>query len=433
MLDLQQIEDEKAILVQVFFSSAQGADELSEFQILARSAQLNCLETITCSRKVIHAKYYIGEGKAEEIAERVEDLDASVVLFNHLLSPSQKRNLARLFKCKVIDRTGLILDIFAQRARTYEGKLQVELAQLHYLSTTLVQGWDNAERQKGGIGLRGPGETKLETDRRLIKQRIKFIQNKLSKVEKKRNLNRQARNKAELPTISLVGYTNAGKSTLFNTLTQSDVYVADQLFATLDPTLRRIEVEEVGTVVLADTVGFIRDLPHDLVDSFKATLQEVREATLLLHVVDASDPNYLDNIAAVESVLAEIGAKDVPLIFVMNKIDQLNSIEPIIDRNQQGEIIRVWLSAQNKEGLDLLYTAFKELLSQQLIKCKLHIPVYLSKLRSILYRYHAVQSEQISDEDGSFFVEIKMPQIEWYQLCKQNPDLDYLIIKKHKI
>lgn len=424
---LSRPQEEKALLVHVFFSQDQDLENVTEFQVLARSAHLHCIETITCTRKGIHAKYFLGTGKADEIAEKVRELEISVVLFNHTLSPSQKRNLATLFGCKVVDRTGLILDIFAQRARTYEGKLQVELAQLQYLSTTLVQGWSNIERQKGGIGLRGPGETKLESDRRLIKQRIQFIQNKLAKVVKQRNLNRQARKKVELPTVSLVGYTNAGKSTLFNRLTHSTVYVADQLFATLDPTLRRIEIDEVGEVVFADTVGFIRHLPHDLVAAFKATLQEVQEATLLLHVVDASDPNYLENIKAVEVVLAEMDAQDIPSIFIMNKIDRLENPESRFERNSEGEISHIWLSVQEDQGLEWLFSALQERLSQHLIKCKLHIPVYLSRLRSLLYHSKAIQNEQINATDGSFEVEIKLPQTQWQQLCKQHPDLHYLV------
>lgn len=420
---------EKTILVHVFFSHDQEIEAVNEFQVLARSAQLECLELMTCSRKSAQSKYYVGEGKAQEIADQVKALEAEVVVFNHALTPSQARNLERLFECKVVDRTGLILDIFAQRARTYEGKLQVELAQLHYLSTRLVRGWTHLERQKGGIGLRGPGETQLETDRRLLKQHIKMIQSRLAKVEKQRDLNRRARTKSELPTVALVGYTNAGKSTLFNALTQSDVYAADQLFATLDPTLRRIQIEEVGQVVLADTVGFIRDLPHDLVASFKATLLEVKEATLLLHVIDASDPNYLENIEAVNAVLDEIGAEAVPVLFVMNKIDGLLQVLPRLDREQEGQIDRVWVSAQCDQGLDLLLAALQARLKQQIIKCKLHIPVYFSRLRSILYHHQAVQSERINMQDGSFEILIKLPQIEWQRLCKQDPDLIDLVIQ----
>lgn len=429
MFDRYQL-GEDAILVHVSLSQDKDIDDLNEFQVLARSAHLNCLETVTCSRKFIHSKYYIGEGKAEEIAELVRALNATVVLFNHALTPSQERNLEKLFECKVIDRTGLILDIFAQRARTHEGKLQVELAQLQYLSTRLIRGWTHLERQKGGIGLRGPGETQLETDRRLLKNRIKHIQNRLAKVTKQRNLNRQARTKTELPAVSLVGYTNAGKSTLFNALTSSEVYAADKLFATLDLTLRRVNVEEVGQVVLADTVGFIRHLPHDLVASFKATLQEAQEATLLFHVVDASDPNYVDNIAAVDTVLEEIDAQDVPMLLVMNKIDRLEGVLPRIERNQEGKIVCVWISAQEQEGLELIFVALQELLSQQILKCKLHIPIYLSRLRSILYGCHAVQSEQINEENGDFDLFIKIPQIEWRKLCKQHPDLDGLTADK---
>ena len=273
---------ESALLVHVFFPQESDIEDLKEFEVLVSSAQIEILDIVTTSRKSPQAKYFIGEGKALEIADKVKELNASVILVNHTLTPTQERNLEQLCECRVVDRTGLILDIFAQRARTHEGKLQVELAQLQYLSTRLVRGWTHLERQKGGIGLRGPGETQLETDRRLIRHRIQLILSRLAKVEKQRNQNRQSRQKADLSTVSLVGYTNAGKSTLFNALTNADVYAADQLFATLDPTLRRIIVDDVGEVVLADTVGFIRHLPHDLVAAFKATLLETQEASLLL-------------------------------------------------------------------------------------------------------------------------------------------------------
>lgn len=314
---------ELAVLVHVFFSQEKDIDDLQEFESLVTSAGVKPVQIITGSRRAPHSKYYVGEGKAEEIAEAVKASGADVVLFNHALSPAQERNLERLCECRVVDRTGVILDIFAQRARTHEGKLQVELAQLRHLSTRLVRGWTHLERQKGGIGLRGPGETQLETDRRLLRGKISQILMRLGKVERQREQGRQARSKADIPTLSLVGYTNAGKSSLFNRITCADVYAADQLFATLDPTLRRIQVDDVGTVVLADTVGFIRHLPHDLVAAFKATLQETREATLLLHVIDAADSRFEENIHAVENVLEEIDAHEIPTLYVMNKIDLL--------------------------------------------------------------------------------------------------------------
>lgn len=417
---------ESALLVHVFLPQESDIEDLKEFEVLVTSAQIEILDIVTTSRKTPQAKYFIGEGKALEIAEKVKELQASVILVNHTLTPTQERNLEKLCECRVVDRTGLILDIFAQRARTHEGKLQVELAQLQYLSTRLVRGWTHLERQKGGIGLRGPGETQLETDRRLIRHRIQLILSRLAKVEKQRNQNRQSRNKADLSTASLVGYTNAGKSTLFNVLTNADVYAADQLFATLDPTLRRITVADVGEVVLADTVGFIRHLPHDLIAAFKATLLETQEAALLLHVIDAADPNMLDNIHAVEEVLFEIDAHDIPTLLVMNKIDLIECRQPSIDRDEEGVPIRVWISAQNGLGLDLLFIALKERLAKQIQVCQLNLPAHLAKLRSRFYQLNAVEREFIND-DGSFRLDVRMPSIEWNRLCKQEPDLLYLI------
>ncbi|NUF28197.1 GTP-binding protein HflX [Gilliamella bombicola] len=421
---------ETALLVHVFFPQENDIEDLKEFEVLVSSAQIDILDIVTTSRKSPQTKYFVGEGKAQEIAEKVNQLDASVILVNHTLTPSQERNLEQLCKCRVVDRTGLILDIFAQRARTHEGKLQVELAQLQHLSTRLVRGWTHLERQKGGIGLRGPGETQLETDRRLIRHRIQLILSRLAKVEKQRNQNRQSRNKADLSTVSLVGYTNAGKSTLFNALTNADVYAADQLFATLDPTLRRIIVDDVGEVVLADTVGFIRHLPHDLIAAFKATLLETQEATLLLHVVDAADPNLLDNMHAVDDVLLEINAYEIPTLLVMNKIDLIEGKQPSIDRDENGIPIRVWISAQNGLGLDLLLIALKERLAKQIQVCHLSVPAYLAKLRSRLYQLNAVENEFIN-EDGSFHLDVRIPSIEWNRLCKQEPDLLYLINKQN--
>ena len=417
---------ESALLVHVFLPQESDIEDLKEFEVLVTSAQIEILDIVTTSRKTPQAKYFIGEGKALEIAEKVKELQASVILVNHTLTPTQERNLEKLCECRVVDRTGLILDIFAQRARTHEGKLQVELAQLQYLSTRLVRGWTHLERQKGGIGLRGPGETQLETDRRLIRHRIQLILSRLAKVEKQRNQNRQSRNKADLSTASLVGYTNAGKSTLFNILTNADVYAADQLFATLDPTLRRITVDDVGEVVLADTVGFIRHLPHDLIAAFKATLLETQEAALLLHVIDAADPNMLDNIHAVEEVLFEIDAHDIPTLLVMNKIDLIEGRQPSIDRDEEGVPIRVWISAQNGLGLDILFIALKERLAKQIQVCQLNLPAHLAKLRSRFYQLNAVEREFIND-DGSFRLDVRMPSIEWNRLCKQEPDLLYLI------
>lgn len=362
MFEHSQIS-ERAILVHLFFAQSKDIENLREFELLASSAGVETRQIITGSRKTPDAKYFVGQGKAEEIAAAVQATGASVVLFNHALSPAQQRNLESLCQCRVIDRTGVILDIFAQRARTHEGKLQVELAQLNYLATRLVRGWTHLERQKGGIGLRGPGETQLETDRRLLRNRVRTIHARLAKVAKQREQGRKARVRAELPAVSLVGYTNAGKSTLFNRITAADVYTADQLFATLDPTVRRIVLDGIGDTILADTVGFIRQLPHDLVAAFKTTLQETKEASLLLHIVDASDPRIAENISAVESVLAEIDAGEIPTLLVMNKIDLLEEMTPRIDRNAENRPERVWLSSATTEGIGLLFQALSECLS----------------------------------------------------------------------
>ncbi|WP_445375821.1 ribosome rescue GTPase HflX [Photorhabdus tasmaniensis] len=418
---------ERAVVVHIFFSQDKDTDNLSEFESLVTSAGVAPVQIVTGSRKVPNPKYFVGEGKAEEIAEAVQASGADVVLFNHTLSPAQERNLERLCQCRVIDRTGVILDIFAQRARTHEGKLQVELAQLRHLSTRLVRGWTHLERQKGGIGLRGPGETQLETDRRLLRDRIRRILGRLSRVEKQREQGRQARNKADIPAVSLVGYTNAGKSSLFNRMTSAEVYAADQLFATLDPTLRRIGVDDVGTAVLADTVGFIRHLPHDLVAAFKATLQETRQATLLLHVVDAADSRLDENITAVDSVLEEIEAHEIPVLLVMNKIDMLEDFTPRIDRNEDNLPVRVWLSAQTGEGIPLLLQALTERLSGEIAHYELRLPPEAGRLRSRFYQLQAIEKEWI-EEDGKVGIEVRMPIVDWRRLCKQEQDLfDYIV------
>nr|WP_314264171.1 ribosome rescue GTPase HflX [uncultured Moellerella sp.] len=418
---------ELAVLVHVFFSQVKDTENLEEFETLVTSANVKPVQIVTGSRRAPHPKYYVGEGKAEEIAEAVKASGADVVLFNHALSPAQERNLERLCECKVVDRTGVILDIFAQRARTHEGKLQVELAQLRHLSTRLVRGWTHLERQKGGIGLRGPGETQLETDRRLLRDKIKQILSRLSKVERQREQGRQARSKADIPTVSLVGYTNAGKSSLFNRMTASDVYAADQLFATLDPTLRRIDVGDVGTVVLADTVGFIRHLPHDLVAAFKATLLETREATLLLHLIDAADSRVEENIQAVESVLEEIAANEIPTLLVMNKIDMLDDFVPRIDRDEDNKPVRVWVSAQTGEGIPLLLQALTERLSGEIAHFELRLPPNEGRLRSRFYHLQAIEKEWV-DEDGGIVLEVRLPIVDWRRLCKQEQHLpDYII------
>lgn len=418
---------EQAILVHIFFSQDKDMEDLQEFESLVSSAGVAALHVVTGSRKAPHPKYFVGEGKAEEIAEAVKTSSASVVLFDHALSPAQERNLERLCECRVIDRTGLILDIFAQRARTHEGKLQVELAQLRHLATRLVRGWTHLERQKGGIGLRGPGETQLETDRRLLRNRISQILSRLDRVEKQREQGRRARARADVPTVSLVGYTNAGKSTLFNLMTEAGVYAADKLFATLDPTLRRINVGDVGDTVLADTVGFVRHLPHDLVAAFKATLQETRQATLLLHIVDAADTRIKDNIDAVDQVLAEIEANDIPTLLVMNKIDLLNDFAPRIDRDEENRPVRVWLSAHSGEGIALLMQALTERLAGEIARHELRLPPQAGRLRSLFYQLQAIEKEWV-EEDGSVGLVVRLPIIDWHRLCKQEMALvDYLV------
>ncbi len=409
---------EQAVLVHVDFSDEQNKEDIDELQLLVSSAGVTNTGIVTASRKAPHAKYFVGSGKAQEIADTVNALNADVVIFNHALSPSQERNLEKLCLCRVLDRTSLILDIFAQRARTHEGKLQVELAQLRHLSTRLIRGWTHLERQKGGIGLRGPGETQLETDRRLLRARIKSIQKRLERVQKQREQGRRSRIRAEIPTLSLVGYTNAGKSTLFNTITDAGVYAADQLFATLDPTLRKIELAEVGHAILADTVGFIRHLPHDLVAAFKATLQETQEATLLLHVVDYSDDQYRENMDQVNDVLTEIEADEVPQLIICNKIDRLEGVEPRIDRDDEGRPIRVWLSAQQNKGIDLLKTALTECLRKEMVNYTLNVPASDGKVRGMLFELNCINQEHYLEE-GDWVVDITMLASDWHRLDKK--------------
>ncbi len=413
---------EQAILVHIDFPDENAREDLQEFEMLVDSAGIASLTVITGKRNTPHSKYFVGSGKAQEIAEAVNLYDANVILFNHSLSPSQEKNIEALCQCRVVDRTTLILDIFAQRARTHEGKLQVELAQLKHISTRLIRGWTHLERQKGGIGLRGPGETQLETDRRLLRERMISIRKRLEKVEKQRQQGRRARNRAEIPTVSLVGYTNAGKSTLFNRITEADVYAADQLFATLDPTLRRIEIEDVGRAILADTVGFIRHLPHDLVAAFKATLTETREAELLLHVVDIADDRRSENIDQVQEVLQEIEANEVPQLIVCNKIDCLEDIEPRIDRDESGLPTKVWLSAQQGIGIELLFQALTERLGKQIVKHSLRIPPNHGKLRGALYQLNCIADEHF-DEQGNCLLKVKLPIREWQKFIKQDKAL----------
>ncbi len=411
----QQEQRERIILVSVAVQMLEDLDA-EEFYLLAQSAGSEILEHLHAQRIKPDAKLFIGSGKAEEIAERVETLEAELVIFDHALTPAQARNLERVLKCRVVDRTELILDIFAQRARTYEGKLQVELAQLQHMSSRLVRSRSNLDSQKGGIGLRGPGETLLETDRRLLRIRMGQLKVKLEKVRQTRIQGRVARQKAAIPTVSLVGYTNAGKSTLFNILADSDVYAADQLFATLDPTLRRLEWDGIGRLVLADTVGFVRNLSHSLVESFKATLEETLEASLLLHIIDSNSPDKLEQIEAVESVLKEIGAT-VPILRVYNKIDQSGEDAKIIySAPHQPE--RVYVSAHSAQGLDLLQQAVQECLMGQLQTFNVMLKPAYGKLRNQLYDLNVIQTEMYDDE-GNLHLTVNMSPQKLEQLIKQ--------------
>ncbi|MFZ6726007.1 GTPase HflX [Undibacterium sp. MH2W] len=343
----------RAALVGVDFGKGDFASGLEELSLLSQSAGAEPITTVSCKRSRPDAALFIGSGKATELANVVVDDKLDLVIFNHALSPAQQRNLERHLKVRVVDRTSLILDIFAQRAKSHEGKVQVELAQLQHLATRLIRGWTHLERQKGGIGLRGPGETQLETDRRLLGERVKMLKSRLEKLQQQRETQRRSRDRSKTFSISLVGYTNAGKSTLFNTLTKAGAYAANQLFATLDTTSRRLYLGEAGSVVVSDTVGFIRDLPHQLVAAFRATLEETIHADLLLHVVDANSPGRSDQIEQVNDVLREIGADQIPQLMVFNKID-LASLEPTVQLDEYGNIDRIFVSAKTGAGLDLL-------------------------------------------------------------------------------
>lgn len=417
---------ETAVLVHIDFQDSTEREDTSEFMELVRSAGAVPAALLTGSRRSPSPKTMIGEGKLEELREMLSTHHAELVIFNHSLSPSQERNLERNLQCRVLDRTGLILDIFAQRARTHEGKLQVELAQLEYMSTRLVRGWTHLERQKGGIGLRGPGETQLETDRRLLRGRIKAIHKRLDRVRSQRDQNRRSRTQAEIPSVSLVGYTNAGKSTLFNALTNAEVYAADQLFATLDPTLRRLEISDVGPIVMADTVGFIRHLPHKLVEAFRATLQEAAEASLLVHVIDAADPQRDAHIEQVNAVLDEIGAGEVPRLLVMNKTDLLG-MSPRLERSGSDEVSTVWLSARDATGFDLLEQALSERLAPDLVETTIMLAPSQGWLRAQLFSHDAVREESF-DEEGRTHLKVRLPRRDLMRLLShadENPD-DYL-------
>lgn len=408
---------ERAVLVHVDLPRLQDREDPREFEQLVLSAGGMPVALIIGQRSAPTPKFFIGEGKLEEIRQAVADEQAEVVLFNHSLTPSQERNLERELQCRVLDRTGLILDIFAQRARTHEGKLQVELAQLQHMSTRLVRGWTHLERQRGGIGLKGPGETQLETDRRLLRQRIVTIKARLEKVRQQRAQGRRARVRNEVPTVALVGYTNAGKSTLFNRLTESTVYAADQLFATLDPTMRRLKLPDVGHVILADTVGFIRHLPHKLVEAFRATLEEAAEADLLVHVIDACDDERLEHIEQVNDVLVEIGADTVPRLLAYNKIDLMREVEPHCERNGEGLPTAAWVSARTGEGCELLLRCIAERLAGDILELPLTLGPAQGRLRARLFAAGAVQSEQLA-EDGGSVLQVRMPRLDLERLLR---------------
>ena len=408
---------ERAVLVHASPDGLPESAEREEFAELARSAGGIIVGELASARKRPDPRFFIGRGKLDELKTRIRDNDAQLVIASASLSPSQERNLERELKCRVLDRAGLILDIFAQRARSFEGKLQVELAQLGHLSTRLVRGWTHLERQKGGIGLRGPGETQLETDRRLIGKRIRQLKERLKHVDARRSMSRRNRTRAEVPTVALVGYTNAGKSTLFNALTDAGVYVKDQLFATLDPTIRRLELPEGLHVVIADTVGFVRDLPHELVAAFKSTLQEAREADLILHLIDASDENRWQRVRQVNSVLKQLDADNVPQIRVYNKIDKLER-EPRVANNRRGEGRAVWLSAATGEGIPMLKDAIVERLRTKTMRRQIRLQPDQGRQRAKLFELGAVLEEACHD-DGSWTLDVKMAEKDLRRFLKR--------------
>jgi GTP-binding protein HflX len=414
------------LLVHVRFGGHGDAAKVEELRQLAESAGAEVCTTIFASRDRPDAASFVGKGKAQEIHQAVAHYGADLVVVNHELSPAQERNLEKVAACRVVDRTGLILDIFAQRARSHEGKLQVELAQLEHLATRLVRGWTHLERQRGGIGLRGPGETQLEVDRRLIRERIKKLNQRLEQVATQRRSRRRARHKVPIPTVSMVGYTNAGKSSLFNRLTDAGVYAADQLFATLDPTMRRLELAGNSAVILADTVGFISALPHSLVEAFKSTLEEVAQADLLLHVIDSHNPENREQREQVNAVLREIGADAVPQIRVYNKIDRTGHA-PRVERDAAGNIAAVWLSAETGAGVDLLIDAMAEHYRRRRRAAALRLPPVAGRLRARIYERLSVAHETRLDT-GGWLLELALDpaQLAW---LTQQPDFraDYVV------
>jgi len=399
-------------------------EKISEFSELALSAGAQILDTVSTSRKFPEAKFYIGSGNAQKVADLVNQYGADLVLVDVPLSPVQERNLEKICQCRVLDRTSLILDIFSQRARSYEGMLQVELAQLRHLSTRLVRGWTHLERQKGGIGMRGPGETQLETDRRLLAVRVKKLKNKLSKVIKQREQGRNSRKQSGTKMLAFVGYTNAGKSTLFNRLTESTVYAADQLFATLDPTVRKLPGIQGNQVVASDTVGFVRDLPHDLVAAFQATLQEAIEADLLIHVIDSNNPEQDEHINEVNAVLKQIKADDIPMIEVYNKIDLSNieaKVHRRVEKDRDNLITQCWLSAETGEGVENFLKAIEERFNRTHVLKNIQLPAHLGKLRAIFYQLDAIRAENFN-EDNSWSLKVELPPEKWNQLAARNDE-----------
>lgn len=407
-----------AVIVHLAFGVAEYAEADREFRELVESAGADVLDHIGGSRKVPDPRYFVGGGKAEEVAESVVAHGAELVVFNHDLSPSQERNLEKRLNARVLDRAGLILDIFARRARSHEGKLQVELAQLRHLATRLVRGWSHLERQKGGIGLRGPGETQLETDRRLLNERIKTLRKRLEKVSARREQGRAARRRARTPIVSLVGYTNAGKSTLFNCLTGESIYAEDQLFATLDPTLRRMAVPVGEPLIVADTVGFIRDLPPELIAAFKATLEETREADVLLHVIDAADRERRAHAREVNKVLADIGAGEVPQIEVFNKVDLVEGEQARVEYDPHGVPRSVWLSAAADDGVEALRAVLADYCNPDMIAGTLRVPAAAGRLRSRLFDLGVVEQERFAD-NGDTLLSVTASQGDLERLVQQ--------------
>jgi GTP-binding protein HflX len=408
---------ERAVLIHAAADRIPDLSEREEFAELAVSAGAVVVDELTLGKRRPDSRHYIGKGKLEELRKSIEVNCAELVISYALLSPSQERNLESALECRVLDRSGLILDIFAQRARSFEGKLQVELAQLRHLSTRLVRGWTHLERQKGGIGLRGPGETQLETDRRLIGQRIRVLKDRLGRVDKRRSMNRQNRAQADIQTVALVGYTNAGKSTLFNALTGAGVYVEDKLFATLDPTMRRLELPNGGAIILADTVGFVRDLPHELIAAFRSTLQEAKEADLILHLIDASDSSRWQRIRQVNAVLKELEADGVPQIRVYNKIDKLDR-RARHTSNQKGEGRAVWLSASSAEGIPMLLQMIGDRLRRNMVNGIMHLRPDHGRQRAVLFDLGVVTREETAD-DGGWDIEINMSERDFRRFMKR--------------